>query len=311
MKFNFLSESDQAYFIHKAATLVEALPYIRQHTGKIIVIKYGGHAMGNIQLAKKFSQDIGLLKEVGINPIIVHGGGPQIGKILKKKNIKSKFVEGLRVTDNKTIKIVEQVLSKDINKKIVSDIKSSGGNAESFSGNVDNLIEARKLKMDIKESDSNIEKILDLGFVGEPVKINTKNILNSIKKGNIPVIAPLGIDKNGNTYNINADTVAGAVAGTLKASKLLLLTDVDGILDQNNKLISSISYKEALKIYKKKYISGGMKPKIATCIEAISKGVNEATILDGRISHALILELFTEHGIGTQIYSKINVKNKK
>ena len=180
MKFNFLSESDQAYFIHKASTLVEALPYIRQHTGKIIVIKYGGHAMGNTQLAKKFSQDIGLLKEVGINPIIVHGGGPQIGKILKKKNIKSKFVEGLRVTDNKTVKIVEQVLSKDINKKIVSDIKSSGGNAESFSGNVDNLIEARKLKMDIKESDSNIEKILDLGFVGEPVKINTKNILNSI-----------------------------------------------------------------------------------------------------------------------------------
>ena len=167
------------------------------------------------------------------------------------------------------------------------------------------------MKIAIKESDSNIERILDLGFVGEPTKINIKKILISIKNGKIPVIAPLGIDKNGNTYNINADTVAGAVAGALKASKLLLLTDVDGILDQNNKLISSLSYKVALKINKKKYISGGMKPKIATCIEAISKGVNEATILDGRISHALILELFTEHGIGTQIYSKINVKNKK
>ena len=311
MKFNFLSKSVQNYLINKASTLAEALPYIRQHTGKNIVIKYGGHAMGDTALAKKFSQDIGLIKEVGINPIIVHGGGPQIGAMLKKKNIKTKFVEGLRITDKKTVKIVEKVLSKDINKKIVSDINLTGGKAESFSGNVNSLIQAKKLKIAIKESDSNIERILDLGFVGEPTKINIKKILISVKNGKIPVIAPLGIDKNGNTYNINADTVAGAVAGALKASKLLLLTDVDGILDQNNKLISSLSYKEALKIYKKKYISGGMKPKIATCIEAISKGVNEATILDGRISHALILELFTEHGIGTQIYSKINVKNKK
>ena len=303
MKFNFLSESDQAYFIHKASTLVEALPYIRKHSGKNILIKYGGHAMGNAKLAKKFAQDIGLLKEVGINPIVVHGGGPQIGKMLKNKNIKSNFVEGLRVTDSKTVKIVEEVLSKDINKKIVSDINLTGGKAESFSGNKKNLIEARKLKMSVKESDSNIEKILDLGFVGEPIKINTKEIFNSINKGRIPVISPLGIDKNGNTYNINADTVAGAIAGAIKASKLLLLTDVDGILDQDNKLISSLSFNKVRKIIKKDYISGGMKPKIATCINAIKNGVKEATILDGRIPHAIILELFTEHGVGTQIYS--------
>lgn len=303
MKFDFLSESDQAYFIHKASTLVEALPYIRQHSGKNIVVKYGGHAMGNAQLAQNFSKDIGLLKEVGINPIVVHGGGPQIGEMLKNKNIKSNFIEGLRVTDKKTVKIVEEVLSNDINKKIVDDIKLSGGKAESFAGNKNNLIEATKLKMSIADTDSNIEKILDLGFVGQPTNINNTIIEESIKQGNIPVIAPLGIDVNGNTYNINADTVAGFIAGSLKASKLLLLTDVAGILDDNQKLISSLSIEKAKKIINEKYILGGMKPKITTCIDAITNGVKQATILDGRISHSIILELFTEHGIGTQIYS--------
>ena len=303
MKFNFLSESDQAYFIHKASTLVEALPYIREHSGKNIVIKYGGHAMGNSELSKKFSKDVGLLKEVGINPIIVHGGGPQIGSMLKKKNIDSNFIEGLRVTDERTVKIVEDVLSNDINKKIVNDINLTGGNAEGFVGNKNNLIEAKKISLTIKETDSNIEKILDLGFVGEPTKINPSPIEESIRKGKIPVIAPLGVDQNGNTFNINADTAAGALAGSLKASKLLLLTDIDGILDENKKLISSLSLLEAKKIIEHSYILGGMKPKISTCIEAINKGVKQATILDGRISHAIILELFTEHGIGTQIYS--------
>ena len=303
MKFDFLSESDQAYFIHKASTLVEALPYIREHSGKNIVVKYGGHAMGNMLLAQNFSKDIGLLKEVGINPIVVHGGGPQIGAMLKNKNIKSNFIEGLRVTDKETVKIVEDVLSNDINKKIVNDIKLSGGKAESFSGNKNNLIEATKLKMSVKDSDSNIEKILDLGFVGQPTNINNQIIEESIKKGNIPVIAPLGIDEHGNTYNINADTAAGFIAGSLKASKLLLLTDVAGILDENKKLISSLSAEKANNIVNEKYILGGMKPKITTCIDAIKKGVKQATILDGRISHSIILELFTEHGIGTQIYS--------
>jgi len=303
MKFDFLSESDQAYFIHKASTLVEALPYIRKHSGKNIVIKYGGHAMGNEKLAKSFAQDVGLLKEVGINPIVVHGGGPQIGEMLKKKNIKSNFVEGLRVTDSATVKIVEEVLSKDINSKIVNDISLSGGKAIGLSGHLDNIIQAEKINIALKNSDSNIEKILDIGFVGKPTSINYDIISKNVAKGYIPVIAPLGYDKEKNIYNINADTAAGAIAGAIKANKLLLLTDVAGILDENNKLISSLSIIDAKKIINKEFIAGGMQPKIETCINAIDNGVKETTILDGRIPHSVILELFTEHGIGTQIYS--------
>ena len=301
MKFNFLSESDQAYFIHKASTLVEALPYIRQHSGETIVIKYGGHAMGDSKLSSSFAKDIGLLKEVGISPIIVHGGGPQIGERLKSKNISSKFVDGLRVTDKETIKIVEEVLSKDINSEIVESISSSGGKAIGVSGNINNLITATKLHVETKDSDSNIEKVVDIGFVGQPVKLDKNIITNIISKGEIPVIAPLGIDHNNFTYNINADTVAGFIAGELKASKLLLLTDVPGILDNNKKLISSLSIEEAKIILNKEFISGGMKPKIETCINAMEKGVEKSTILDGRIPHSVILELFTEHGIGTQL----------
>ncbi|PPR50971.1 MAG: Acetylglutamate kinase [Alphaproteobacteria bacterium MarineAlpha5_Bin5] len=303
MKFDFLSESDQAYFIHKASTLVEALPYIRQHSGDIVVIKYGGHAMGNPKLSKSFSKDIGLIKEVGIHPIIVHGGGPQIGERLKLKNIKSRFVDGLRVTDKDTVKIVEEVLAKDINKEIVDSINSSGGKAISLAGNRDNLINAKKLNVQIKDSDSNIEKIVDIGFVGQPTNVKNDLIMNHINKGEIPVIAPLGIDAQNNSYNINADTVAGFIAGTIKASKLLLLTDVAGILDENDKLISSLSLNDAKKIVKQDFVLGGMKPKILTCIDSMKKGVKKSTILDGRIPHALILELFTEHGIGTQIFS--------
>ena len=303
MKFNLLSERDQAYYIHKAATLVEALPYIREHAGHTFVIKYGGHAMGDSDLSQSFSKDIGLMKEIGILPIIVHGGGPQIGKMLNKKNIKSKFVEGLRVTDKETVKIVEDVLTKDINKQIVDSINKTGGKAIGLAGNKNNLIQATKLKIQIKESDSNIEKILDMGFVGKPYKVNKAIIIDKLKDGYIPVIAPLGTDKDNNNYNINADTVAGFIAGELKASKLLLLTDVAGILDQQNKLISSLSLNDAKNIIDKDFIEGGMKPKILTCIEAMQKGVTKSTILDGRIPHSLILELFTEHGIGSQIYS--------
>ena len=304
MKFDFLSESDQAYFIHKASTLVEALPYIRQHSGEIIVIKYGGHAMGDKKLSDSFAKDIGLLKEVGVYPIIVHGGGPQIGERLKSKNISSQFVDGLRVTDKETIKVVEDVLSKDINSEIVQSISSSGGKAIGISGNVNNLIEATKLKLEVNDSDSNIEKIIDIGFVGEPQRLKKEIILDHINKGNIPVIAPLGIDNNQFTYNINADTAAGFIAGELKASKLLLLTDVAGILDNKEKLISSLSVEEAKEIIEKEFISGGMKPKIQTCIDAMKKGVKKSTILDGRIPHSVILELFTEHGIGTQLVSE-------
>ena len=303
MKFDFLSESDQAYFIHKASTLVEALPYIRQHSGEIIVIKYGGHAMGDPKLSKNFSKDIGLIKEVGIHPIIVHGGGPQIGERLKLKNIQSKFVEGLRVTDKEIIKVVEEVLSKDINKEIVDSINESGAKAVGLSGNQDNLIKADKLQVEVKDTDSNNEKLVDIGFVGQPLNVNIELIMSYVNNGEIPVIAPLGQDSQNNCYNINADTAAGFIAGQIKASKLLLLTDIAGILDKNNKLISTLSLKRAKEIAEENFISGGMKPKILTCIDAMNKGVAKSTILDGRIPHSLILELFTEHGIGTQIYS--------
>ena len=303
MKFDFLSESDQAYFIHKASTLVEALPFIREHSGDTVVIKYGGHAMGDPKLAKSFARDIGLMKEVGIFPVVVHGGGPQIAEKLKNKNIDTKFIEGLRVTDKDTVKVVEDVLANDINTEIVKSIDESGGKAIGLSGNKNSLIIASKLKVEIKDSDSNIEKLLDIGFVGQPRKVNTNLIKQHIKDGEIPVIAPLGIDDEDNSYNINADTAAGFIAGELEASKLLLLTDVPGILDQDKKLISSLTLDDASKIIDEDFIVGGMKPKILTCVEAMKKGVNKTTILDGRIPHSVVLELFTEHGIGTQIYS--------
>ena len=303
MKFDFLSESDQAYFIHKASTLVEALPFIREHSGDTIVIKYGGHAMGDPKLAKSFARDIGLMKEVGIFPVVIHGGGPQIAEKLKTKNITSKFVDGLRVTDSETVKVVEDVLANEINTEIVRAISDSGGKAIGLSGNKNNLLSAKKFKAEVKESDSNIEKLVDIGFVGQPTDVNTKLINEHINSGKIPVIAPLGIDAEGNSYNINADTAAGFIAGKLKASKLLLLTDVAGILDKNKQLIPLLKLEDAIEIIKEEFVVGGMKPKIKTCIDAMKRGVIKSTILDGRIPHSLVLELFTEHGIGTQIYS--------
>ena len=303
MKFDFLPESDQAYYIHKASTLVEALPYIREHAGQTIVIKYGGHAMSTPKLADSFSRDIGLMKEIGIFPVVVHGGGPQIGEVLKQKNIKSEFINGLRVTSKDTMNVVEEVLTNDINNKIVSAINKTGGKSIGLNGSQNGLIEATKLEIQVKEPNSNIEKYIDIGFVGKPNNINKNTINDKLKEGFIPVIAPLGMDKEKNIYNINADTAAGAIAGAIKANKLLLLTDVAGILDENNKLISSLSIIDAKKIINKEFIAGGMQPKIETCINAIDNGVKETTILDGRIPHSVILELFTEHGIGTQIYS--------
>ena len=303
MKFDFLSESDQAYFIHKASTLVEALPFIREHSGDTIVIKYGGHAMGDPKLAKSFARDIGLMKEVGIYPIVVHGGGPQIANRLKTKNITSQFIEGLRVTDIETVKVVEDVLGNEINGEIVRAISDSGGKAIGLSGNKNNLLTATKLKVEVKDSDSNIEKLLDIGFVGQPTDVNINLIREHINLGEIPVIAPLGIDEEGYSYNINADTAAGFIAGKLKASKLLLLTDVAGVLDKDKKLIPSLKIEDAISIMEEDFVVGGMKPKIKTCIDAMKSGVTKSTILDGRIPHSLVLELFTEHGIGTQIYS--------
>ena len=303
MKFDFLPESDQAYYIHKASTLVEALPYIREHAGQTIVIKYGGHAMSTPKLSDSFSRDIGLMKEIGIFPVVVHGGGPQIGEVLKQKNIKSEFINGLRVTSKDTMNVVEEVLTNDINNKIVSAINKTGGKSIGLNGSQNGLIEATKLEIQVKEPNSNIEKYIDIGFVGKPNNINKNTINDKLKEGFIPVIAPLGMDKEKNIYNINADTAAGFIASELKANKLLLLTDVPGILDEKKQLISSLSLEEANKILDEDFVSGGMKPKILTCIEAMNKGVKKSTILDGRIPHSLILELFTEHGIGTQIYS--------
>jgi len=300
MKFDFLSESDQAYFIHKASTLVEALPYIREHSGDTIVIKYGGHAMGDKKLSESFSRDIGLLKEVGVSPIIIHGGGPQIGERLKSKNISTQFVEGLRVTDKETIKVVEEVLSKDINSEIVESISASGGKAIGVSGN-DNLVTATKLNVEIKDSDSNIEKIVDIGFVGQPKKLNKDMLTNFIKNGQIPVISPLGKDENNFTYNINADTVAGSIASALNATRLLMLTDVDGVLDEKGKLINEMKASQAQKLIKEDIIKGGMIPKVETCLKSVRKGVDGAVIIDGRVSHSILLELFTSKGAGTII----------
>ena len=254
--------------------------------------------MINQNLSKSFSQDIGLLKAIGINPVIVHGGGPQIEKELKKNKLDTRFLNGLRITDKKSLKIVKKVLSKELNLKIASEIKKTGGKPIGLSGHLNNLIIANKIKI---PKTFNLKKI-DIGFVGVPVKLDKKIIINKIKNGYIPVISPLGTDEEKNVYNINADTVAGFVASSLKANKLLLLTDVSGVMNKKNKLITSLKLNKARKILKKDYITGGMKPKIETCINAIQNGVSEATILDGRVSHSLILELFTEHGIGTQIY---------
>jgi acetylglutamate kinase len=285
---------------NKAATLSAALPYFRRYSGKTIVVKYGGHAMGDDTIARQFADDIVLLKQVGMNPVVVHGGGPQIGEMLKRLQIKSSFIDGLRVTDQATVEIVEMVLSGSVNKELVALINKAGGLAVGLSGKDADLIRAKKLEHPTPESDSNIEKVLDLGFVGEPVAINTK-ILDLLEKSDIiPVIAPIGVGDKGETYNINADTVAGAVAAAVKATRFLLLTDVAGVLDKEKKLIAQLSVENARGLIADGTISGGMIPKIETCLEAIKGGVEAAVIIDGRVPHAILLELFAE-GAGTLI----------
>lgn len=285
----------------KAATLSAALPYFRRYSGKTIVIKYGGHAMGDEALAKQFAEDVVLLKQVGMNPVVVHGGGPQIGSMLERLKIKSSFIDGLRVTDRETVEIVEMVLSGSINKELVMWINKSGGLAVGLSGKDADLIRARKLEHQSRQpTDSHIEQVLDLGFVGEPYAINTK-MLDLLEKSDIiPVIAPIGVGTKGETYNINADTVAGAVAAALKAKRFLLLTDVAGVLDKDKQLIAQLSVDAARELIADGTISGGMIPKIETCLEAIKGGVEAAVIIDGRVPHAILLELFAE-GAGTLI----------
>jgi acetylglutamate kinase len=283
-----------------ARVLVEALPYILKYDGKIIVVKFGGNAMTG-GVTEDFAQDIILMKQTGMEPVIVHGGGPQIGAMLQKLAIPSTFIDGLRVTDAAAVEVVEMVLTGAINKQIVSGINASGGHAVGLSGKDGNLITAKKLER-MKLDPATLEyKPVDLGFVGVPEKINPEVLRTFIKSDLIPVIAPVGAGKHGETFNINADTVAGSVACAMQAERLILLTDVEGVLDQEGKLIPNLTAAEARALIENGTISGGMIPKIETAIEAVEGGVSAAVILDGRIPHVLLLELFTEHGAGTLI----------
>jgi len=274
---------------------------MRRFAGQTFVIKYGGHAMGDAELADNFARDVVLMKQVGINPVVVHGGGPQIGAMLERLKIQSSFIDGLRVTDAATVEIVEMVLSGSINKAVVTAINGAGGVAIGLSGKDGNLIEARKLQRTVRDPDSNIEKVLDLGFVGEPVRINPDLLRIFAQSNLIPVIAPIGIGANGETYNINADTVAGKIAATLLAAKLVMLTDVAGVLDGNGELISKMTPEQAAVLKRDGVIKGGMIPKLETCVDAVQQGVGAAHILDGRLPHVLLLEAFTAAGVGTMI----------
>ena len=281
--------------------LSEALPFMRRYAGKIIVIKYGGHAMGEQALADGFARDIVLLKQIGAFPIVVHGGGPQIGAMLKRLAIESEFIDGLRVTDKPTVEVVEMVLAGAINKGIVAAINRAGGRAIGMSGKDADLIRAKKLSHVAKETDSNIEKVIDLGYVGDPERVNGDVLIELAKTGVVPVIAPIGFDDEGATYNINADTAAGAVAAAVKAKRLLMLTDVAGVLDANGNRLEDISADLARSMIKDGVIKGGMIPKIETCLDAVQDGVEASVILDGRVPHAILLEIFTERGDGTII----------
>ena len=287
-----------------AETLSEALPFMRRFKGSTFVIKFGGHAMGDDKLADLFAQDVVLLKHVGINPVVVHGGGPQIGDMLERLRIKSSFVDGLRVTDSATVEIVEMVLAGSINKQVVTAINGAGGCAVGLSGKDAKLIRARPLKRTLKDPDSQIEKVLDLGFVGDPSHVDPTVLDKFAEADIIPVIAPIGLGENGQTYNINADTAAGAIASALSAAKLIMMTDVEGLMDGAGQLVPRLTTAEAKKMLAGGSISGGMIRKVETCINAI-QGDTEAThILDGRVPHVLLLEVFTEHGVGTMIKSK-------
>ena len=280
--------------------LVEALPFILKYDQKTIVVKYGGNAMTDTG-TDDFSQDIVLMKQTGIDPVVVHGGGPQIGAMLKKLNIQSSFIDGLRVTDTAAVEVVEMVLSGSINKQIVTSINAAGGRAIGLSGKDGNLVVARKLHLARTDPASGKTESVDLGFVGEPEKVNPEVLHAIMKSETIPVIAPIGVGPKGETFNINADTVSGAVACALKAERLILLTDVEGVLDQEKRLIPRLTLREARQLIADGTIFGGMIPKIQTAIDAVEGGVNAAVILDGRIPHVLLLELFTEHGAGTLI----------
>jgi len=296
-----MTEDAMTTAAQEAHIVARALPYLRRYAGATIVVKYGGHAMEG-SLANEFGRDIALLKQVGINPVVVHGGGPQINAMLKRLNIQSNFVHGLRVTDEAMVEVVEMVLAGQVNKQVAGLINRAGALAVGISGKDGGLIRARKLHRTYKDTDSNIERVLDLGHVGEPAFVDTRVIHALTGAGLIPVIAPVGMGENGETYNINADTAAGAIAGALNAQRLLMLTDVPGVLDKSKNLLSDLTIAQVHELIADGTISGGMIPKVETCMEAVTQGVKGATILDGTVPHALLLELFTEGGIGTMIH---------
>jgi acetylglutamate kinase len=279
--------------------LAQALPYMQAHAGKTVVIKYGGHAMGDEQLGKAFASDVALLRQSGVEPIVVHGGGPQIGAMLDRMGIQSEFKGGMRVTDKATVEIVEMVLAGSINKNIVADFNAQGARAIGLCGKDGNMVRAKKMHRTQRDPDSKIEEVIDLGFVGEPDKIDTSVLNTVVHSGLIPIIAPVAFGADGETYNVNADTFAGAVAGALSANRLLFLTDVPGVLDKQGNLIPRLSIKEAKDLIEDGTISGGMIPKVETCIQVLNSGVEAVVIVNGKAPHAVLLELFTDHGAGT------------
>jgi len=289
--------------VSQARVLLESLPFIRRIHGQTVVLKYGGHAMKDENLKKSFALNVVLLKYIGINPVIVHGGGPQIGQMLTQLGIESHFREGLRVTDDATMNVVEMVLVGRVNKEIVNLINLHGGSCVGLSGKDGWLIKVRKLEMVLTREDAPPE-IIDLGKVGEPVSVNADLIRTLTGSGVIPVIAPVGVDENGETYNINADTAAGAVAQALGAKRLILLTDVAGVLDPEGKLIESMNLREASRAIEQGVAKGGMIPKLKCCMEAVQSGVEKAHVIDGRVENSIILEMFTRQGIGTEVYMK-------
>ena len=284
-----------------ASVLIEALPYIQKFNNETIVVKYGGNAMVDENLKKSFALDIILMKYVGLNPVVVHGGGPQIGSLLKSLSIESQFVDGMRVTDKETMDVVEMVLVGKVNKEIVSLINQNGGQSVGLSGKDGQLLIARKMKYVRDKGNNQPPEIIDIGMVGEIEKVNNRVLLSLIENQFIPVIAPVGVGEGGETYNINADLVAGGISASLKARKLMLLTDTEGVLDKNRELISSIRADEIGQMIKDETIKGGMIPKVNCCLEALANGVKKAHIIDGRKEHAILLEIFTKGGIGTEI----------
>ena len=291
--------ADIASATERAHVLARALPFLRRYAGATIVVKYGGHAMGEEHLAEEFGRDIALLKQVGVNPVVVHGGGPQISSMLKRLSVQSRFEDGLRVTDDATVEVVEMVLAGTVNKYVSGLITKAGALAVGICGKDGGMIRARKVVRTKKDPDSNIERVLDLGYVGEPEHVDVRVIHALTGGGLVPVIAPVGMDADGQTYNINADTVAAAVAGALHATRLLMLTDVPGVLDKDKKLIPELTLADVDARIADGTITGGMIPKVENCVEAVKLGVKGAVILDGRVPHACLLELFTDGGVGT------------